>query len=149
MKLKTKYKDFKIEFNTNDGNFIAYDKNNNIIKKTKAEEEIIQYLDNYENNKNRLNIPIIRGINPFDFSIKTGKIVSIINKSNDKVEEVYVSVNGEKFREYTSLIYEDTQENRKKINKIIEIRRKIELLKYEEDVITDTLTHPNLLINFV
>ncbi len=92
MKLKTKYKDFKIEFNTNDGNFIAYDKNNNIIKKTKAEEEMIQYLDNYENNKNRLNIPIIRGINPFDFSIKTGKIVSIINKSNDKVEEVYVNL---------------------------------------------------------
>ncbi len=47
------------------------------------------------------------------------------------------------------MIYEDTQENREKMNKIIEIRKKIESLKDEENIITDTLTHPNLLINFV
>ena len=148
MKFETTYKGFKIEFDSYFGKYTAYDKDGDIIKETTTETKVKEYLDSYVRGKKKINIPIIQGINYREVSIKFGKITSIVSYNrDDKVSEVWINVNGDRRKEYIDRIYADTPENREKMNEIIEILRKINILSKEREEIEKTLTHPEIQVD--
>ena len=145
MKFETIYKGFKIEFDSNKGKYIAYDKDGDVIKESKTEAEVIKYLDDFLKGKKKVDIPIIRGVSYRDnYSMQLGKITSIVRYEDNKVYEVWINVNGDRRKEYIDSIYADTPENREKMNEIIEIYRKINTLSKEREEIEKTLTHPEI-----
>jgi hypothetical protein len=144
MRFETMYKDFKIEFDSLNGDYIVYDKDDDVIKESKNEKEVIEYLDDLLKGKKNLDIPIIKGFGAFNNSIKTGKITSIVSYENGKAYGVWIDVDGDKTKEYISSIYAYTSENISKMNKINDMREKIINLREEIDKIEKTLTHPEI-----
>ena len=148
MKFLTMYKGFKIVFDSFTGKYIAYDKDGDVIKESKTEEEVLKYLNDFLKGKKKVSISFIRGIRfkDRDYFISSGKITSIAhNNINDGIaDEVWVNVDGNRTKEYVSMIYADTPENREKMNEIIEIRRKIKTLQNEDEKISKTLTRPEI-----
>ena len=148
MKFETMYKGFKTEFDSIKGKYIAYDKDGDVIKESKTEEEVLKYLNDFLKGKKKVSISFIRGIRfkDGDYFISSGKITSIAhNNINDGIaDEVWVNVDGNRTKEYVSMIYADTPENREKMNEIIEIRRKIKTLQNEDEKISKTLTRPEI-----
>ena len=149
MKFETMYKGFKAEFDSIKGKYIAYDKEGDIIKEAKTEAEVIKYLDDFLKGKKKTDIPFIRGIRSKDndYFISSGKITSIAYNMDGKAYEVWVNVNGNRSKEYVSMIYADTPENREKMNEIIDMRKKIKTLEIECEKISNTLTHPEIKTN--
>ena len=144
MRFETMYKDFKIEFDSLNGDYIVYDKDNDVIKESKTEKEIIEYLDDLLEDKKKLDIPIIKGFGAFNNSIKTGKITSIVSYEDGKAYGVWIDVEGNKTKEYISSIYAYTSENISKLNKINDIREEIKNLRNEIEKTEKTLTHPEI-----
>ncbi len=146
MKFETMYKGFKTEFDSIKGKYIAYDKEGDIIKESKTEAEVTKYLDDFLKGKKKVDIPFIRGIRfkDDDYFILSGKITSIAYNMDGKAYEVWVNVKGDRSKEYVSMIYADTPENREKMNEIIDIRRKIKALENECEKIYKTLSHPEI-----
>ena len=143
MRFETMYKDFKIEFDSLKEVYIAYDKNDSVIKECTIEKEVIKYLDDLLKGKKNLDIPIIKGFGVCD-SIKIGKITSIVSYENGKAYGVWIDVDGNRTKEYVSSIYAYTDENISNMNKIISIREKIINLREEIDKIEKILTHPEI-----
>lgn len=146
MKFLTMYKGFKIVFDSFTGKYIAYDKDGDAIKESKTEEEVLKYLNDFLKGKKKVNIPFISGIRfkDGDYFISSGKITSIAHNRDGIADEVWVNVDGNRTKEYVSMIYADTPENREKMNKIIEIQRKIKTLRDEDEKISETLTRPEI-----
>ena len=146
MKFETMYKGFKIEFDSFTGKYIAYDKDGDAIKESKTEEEVLKYLNDFLKGKKKVNIPFINGIRfkDGDYFISSGKITSIAHNRDGIADEVWVNVDGNRTKEYVSMIYADTPENREKMNKRIEIQRKIKTLRDEDEKISETLTRPEI-----
>ena len=144
MKFETMYKGFKTEFDSIKGKYIAYDKDGDVIKEAKTEADVTKYLDDFLRGKKKVDIPFIRGVrfDGKDYFISSGKITSIAHNRDGIADEVWVNVKGNRSKEYVSMIYADTPENREKMNKIIEIQRKIETLRDEDEKISETLTRP-------
>ena len=150
VKYETAYQGFKIEFDSFNRKYIASDKDGDVIKESKTEEEVIKYLNDFLKGKKKINIPFIRGIKvnkDGNYFISLGKITSIAQYKDGKVYEVWISVSGDRMKEYIDRIYSDTPENREKMNEIIEIRRKINTLSEEKEKIEKTLTHPEIQID--
>ena len=149
MKFETMYKGFKIEFDSFMGNYIVYDKDGDVIKEDKTEKEVIKYLDDFLKGKKKVNIPIIllprlRGGN---YVIPSGKITSIVSNRYGTAYEVWTNIEEIRSKEYVSMIYADTPENREKMDEIIDIRRQMKTLEYKEEIIKETLTHPEIKVD--
>ena len=144
MRFETMYKDFKIEFDSLKEVYIAYDKIGDVIKECAIEKKVIEYLDDLLEGKKKLDIPIIKGFGAFNNSIKTGKITSIVSYENGKACEVWINVEGNKTKEYTSTIYAYTSENISKMNKMNDLREEIKNLRNDIEKIEKTLTHPDI-----
>ena len=144
MIFETIYKDFKIEFDSLNGDYTVYDKDGDIIKEYKTEKEATEYLDDLLKDKNKLDIPIIKGFGAFSNSIKTGKITSIISYENGKAYEVWIDIDGNRTKEYISTIYAYTNENMSKLIYINDIREEIKKLRNEIEKVEKTLEHPEI-----